>query len=800
FSQVETPWGVSRGDTAGFWRFDPRVTRLDPFGFPSMVSQNPCGVALDRWGALFVKSNGPHLCFATPGLIATTHPRELMQFAQVGQTPGKSMGGDIVESAHLPDWIQNHAVIAGYFAREISAIPLVEDAAGYAVSQPIQLVYGGHESFRPVDIRQGPDGAIYISDWFNPVINHYQVSLRHPDRDYSHGRIWRLSAKGRPLVTPPNLATSSIDQWVGYLGSDEPWPRLQARRLLRDHGNSEMVREALRKRLKELKPDENIALVEIAGVLESLGDVTGEVLDQLQNSPEPMARAAAGRILARLMAPVADGKTRLSKLLRDPHPRPRLEAVVACASLKEPEALKMALTALDAGPDRFIEYSLGQAVFALEEWWLPALQSGSLKFETPSHLAFVLETLGNGVAADLARKAMDDSLSKADRQRLLLVLAKLGTPADLSQVFEEAAESGSEGLLVALVEAAESRRARPEPLREEELRALIRNGDGATRLTAAKLAGLWKVASLEEVISALVGDETQETALRAVAAMSAARIQGKAAASFLLPLVESKAAPLALRRSAVEALAIADVTAAGQRIAAMALGTQGDPSSTELLSVFLTQNGGAAALAAALESEKSVDAAKAQEILTAMNRLGRTDPKLAPLLNRAIGRQSGAPEYAPKRVEVIVRAVRAGEGNPEKGAEVFRLAQLACMACHRIGDEGGVIGPSLNGVGAGLPLDQIVESILWPERQIKEGFQAVAFTTTSGSAITGYVEREGDDIVWYRNTTTPWILPLAKKDIASRENIPTLMPPGLTQSLTEEQLRDLVAYLASLKG
>ncbi|MCB1092518.1 MAG: dehydrogenase, partial [Verrucomicrobiae bacterium] len=106
FSQVETPWGVSRGDTAGFWRFDPRVTRLDPFGFPSKVSQNPCGVALDRWGALFVKSNGPHLCFATPGLIATTHPRELMQFAQVGQTPGKSMGGDIVESAHLPDWIQ----------------------------------------------------------------------------------------------------------------------------------------------------------------------------------------------------------------------------------------------------------------------------------------------------------------------------------------------------------------------------------------------------------------------------------------------------------------------------------------------------------------------------------------------------------------------------------------------------------------------------------------------------------------------------------------------------------------------
>ena len=74
------------------------------------------------------------------------------------------------------------------------------------------------------------------------------------------------------------------------------------------------------------------------------------------------------------------------------------------------------------------------------------------------------------------------------------------------------------------------------------------------------------------------------------------------------------------------------------------------------------------------------------------------------------------------------------------------------------------------------------------------------FTTTAGASITGYIEREGDDIVWYRSTATPWTVPLSKKDIATREMIPTLMPAGLTASLSEEQLRDLVAYLASLKG
>jgi putative heme-binding domain-containing protein len=224
------------------------------------------------------------------------------------------------------------------------------------------------------------------------------------------------------------------------------------------------------------------------------------------------------------------------------------------------------------------------------------------------------------------------------------------------------------------------------------------------------------------------------------------------------------------------------------------------PVALSLLPTLLAANGGPAALAAVFESATMPDSATAQEILNAMNRLGRSDAKLTPLLNRAIGRQGGAPEHDPDKVAKIVAAVREGKGDAKRGAAVFQMAQLACTACHRVGDAGGVIGPSLNGVGAGMPLDQIVESILWPDRQVKEGYQAIAFTTKAGAAITGYVEREGDDLVWYRDTATPWIKPLSKEDITSREAIPTLMPPGLTASLTEQQFTDLVAYLASLKG
>jgi len=262
----------------------------------------------------------------------------------------------------------------------------------------------------------------------------------------------------------------------------------------------------------------------------------------------------------------------------------------------------------------------------------------------------------------------------------------------------------------------------------------------------------------------------------------------------------AKETPMELRRAALVSLAQSDLAVAAAAVADMIPEDGKKDEAFALLSSLLTSPGGPSALAAAFSAGTAPDSATAQEILNAMNRLGRTDAKLTPLLNQAIGRQSGAPEFDPARVAAVVGAIREGKGDAKRGAGVYRMAQLACVACHQIGDEGGVIGPALNGVGAGMPLDQIVESILWPNRQIKEGFQAVAFTTTAGAAITGYVERESDDIVWYRDTATPWIKPLAKKDIANREVIPTLMPPHLTASLTYEQFLDLVAYLASLKG
>lgn len=802
YSQVETPWGVARGDTAGFWRFNPRITKLEPFGFPSMTSQNPCGVAFDRWGGLFIKSNGPHLCYATPALIPTTHSRELMVSGQVGQTPGKSMGGAVVESAHLPDWIQNHAIIAGYFAREVSALPLVEEGSGYAVSKPIRLIYGGHPSFRPVEVIQGPEGAIYVADWFNPIINHYQVSLRHPDRDYSHGRIWRLTAKEKPITKKPELTSLGLTDLFEQLRSSERWTREQTRRLLSDRENSAEVVAGLsswiKTALEASNPADQIALAEAAGILEVHDAVSPQLLDQLAASPNPRVRSIAARIIGRAVEPVADADERLAALLADSHPRARLEAVVACAHRPGAESMKLALTALDSGElDRYLDYALRQAVHALEPSWKLALSENIDALGRGDQLAFVLETIGGATSADLAKRALEAEEESGNRMRLLSILAQFGDAKDLNQAFHEASQVADLELLETVAEAAEKRHLSAE---EESIQAvgnLIDSDDEKLSAIGMRFAGLWKMAELDSTIQGRIA-EVDSGALVGSALKARARTLGITAASEIRDRLEASD-QTAMKITAMEALLIADPRIAAD--AAMKVLRADGENALPIAKPVLATPKGTAALAEILEASNSgIEKATAQALLNHLNQTGRNDPKLTPILNKIAGIESAAPDYDPERVQKIVADVNAGKGDVEKGHKVYLMAQLSCVACHRIGDAGGVIGPALTNVGAGMPLDQIIESVLWPDRQIKEGFQAVSLTTKAGKAITGYLEREDEDLIWYRNTTTPWILPLEKSEVAERQNLPTLMPAGLTHSLTEEQFLDLIAYLASLKG
>jgi putative heme-binding domain-containing protein len=110
-----------------------------------------------------------------------------------------------------------------------------------------------------------------------------------------------------------------------------------------------------------------------------------------------------------------------------------------------------------------------------------------------------------------------------------------------------------------------------------------------------------------------------------------------------------------------------------------------------------------------------------------------------------------------------------------------------------------VKGPNLSAVAAGLPIDLLVESVLWPVRQIKEGYAATTVITKDGRVLSGFAHSEDKTVLRVRDLATGKIATVQTAQIKQRTKGGTVMPPGLTVSLTRAELRDLIKYLSTLK-
>ena len=137
-------------------------------------------------------------------------------------------------------------------------------------------------------------------------------------------------------------------------------------------------------------------------------------------------------------------------------------------------------------------------------------------------------------------------------------------------------------------------------------------------------------------------------------------------------------------------------------------------------------------------------------------------------------------------------------GDAARGQQVFLSELVNCQSCHRLDGEGGIIGPDLTIVGAGRTPELLIESVLWPNRQIREGYLAHRVLTSDGQVVTGYKLKETDDELHVRDTSTGTIRRFALSDVDELVEAGSVMPAGLTATLSHEELRDLIRFLLQL--
>jgi len=144
------------------------------------------------------------------------------------------------------------------------------------------------------------------------------------------------------------------------------------------------------------------------------------------------------------------------------------------------------------------------------------------------------------------------------------------------------------------------------------------------------------------------------------------------------------------------------------------------------------------------------------------------------------------------------RVAMAG-GDAAAGGQIFRLrTDVSCLRCHTVNGTGGIVGPVLDGVGTRQNREYLLESIVYPNAKIAQGFEGVILKLKDGRLLSGVVKKETDKELQIVDADSHFTtVPLS--DIASRQRGQSAMPEGLAQFLTRHDLRDLVEFLASLK-
>jgi azurin len=308
---------------------------------------------------------GSHPVFATAvHALNPPYPRQhvpLGSYIPSSQAYSGTCGHEFIYSRHFPDDLQGAFVKVRYKpTNEVELHQWVEKESWFE-EKPIGKIFQSSDlSFIPVDVRFGPRGDLFICDWYNPVKGHMQYSLRDTRRDLVSGRIWRVTAKGRPLAQPPKIAGQPIPALLDLLKSYEYRTRYTAKIELRERDSAEVLRhlDAWTARLDPNDPEHDHHLTEAVWMYRNLRASRPDLLRRLLSSADHHARAAATRQLRWWHADMPDALDLLRKSVNDTSGIVRLEAVLAASYIQSVPAAEAAMDLLKHPMSPTLTYAL----------------------------------------------------------------------------------------------------------------------------------------------------------------------------------------------------------------------------------------------------------------------------------------------------------------------------------------------------------------------------------------------------------------------------------------------------------
>lgn len=378
-SQVETPYGPIRSYAGATYRFEPRTAKLTHY--ISYPYYNPWGSVFDKWGMHLIgdASDGSNY-FAPPMTGNVTYPDKHPRIEMFTETRVRPTAGiEIVSSRQFPDEVQGDFLVNNNIGFQgTKQHRIIPRGSGIGSKEVEAILQSEDPNFRPIDIEFGPDGGLYIVDWYNPLISHGENPPRDPARDKSHGRVWRITYKGKPALKVTDISKQSISELLNNLKVHEDRFRYRSRAQIREK-KAEQVLPELKKwtaALDKNDPQYEHNLLEGLWLYQDFNVVEPTILKTLLNAKEPQARAAATKLLLYWRDRIPNALELMRARINDESARVRIEAVVALSHFNSEQAVIAATDIFKYPTDYYMDYAVHETFRFLKPIWLAGMKQG----------------------------------------------------------------------------------------------------------------------------------------------------------------------------------------------------------------------------------------------------------------------------------------------------------------------------------------------------------------------------------------------------------------------------------------
>ncbi|MBI1900978.1 MAG: HEAT repeat domain-containing protein [Planctomycetia bacterium] len=745
---------------------------------------------------------------------------------------------------HFGQEYQNNFFSVHFNTHKILRHVLVRDGATFR-SMDSDFLVSSSSDFHPTDVLEDPDGSLLVIDtggWFRIGCPTSQVA-----KPEILGAIYRVRRKGGRVVDDPwgrklkPPADETILNLLQRLGDERPALQDQAvaeiaRRGEAEHGRLLLTLLSSRPMNRAMAPRPVDVRQRVVWAMSRAGDrfARGYVRAALDD-PAMEVRLAAVRSAG--VHRDAEARSRLEEMLARDEPPVRREAATALGRIGGAEAVPALLDALHAGGDRFIEHAVIYALIEINDpeatriglvdpvphvrravlIALDQMNDGKLTREEvaaqldtddPALQATALEIISmhegwSGEILSLLRTWLaEDKPPPQDRAALLRgALLAFCKDVKVQSLVAEALHRPATRRDVRLLLLEVISRSELEPLPEAWFAQLGRalKGDDPAMVSAAIAAingaseGRFDARLLE-----IAAGESYPNELRASAAASAARRGATLGAGVFALLTRSlsEESPPLLRLAAAEAIGSASLDA-DQLAAAVPLVAKAGPLELPIL-------------LRAFEKPAAVPlAGKLVQALAGASGLPNLSPAqldhlLQPFPEDA--RRAAAPLRARLSVDLEVQKrvlaelePKIASGDAQRGREVFLSKKTSCTACHRVHGSGGSVGPDLSKIGQARSERDLVEAVVFPSSSLARGYESYGLVAADGRSHVGVIARETADAIYLRTAQQAEIrVPRSEVEQLEPSRV-SVMPQGLEKTMTTDDLKDLIAYLRSLK-